>query len=307
MEVRIHTPGLLTTVQDLGRPGHRAQGVPLAGAVDTFAHQVANLLVGNPRDAATLECTLLGPVLEFSADTWIAIGGATFSDVPSWEPLRVRAGERVAMGRATRGCRGYIAVAGGIDVPPVLGSRSTYLRAGFGGHGGRAVAAGDILTVGDTGERKVHAGWRIAPSLLPHYGEAGVRVVPGLHADQFVQYLDGQLYHVKSQSDRMGIRLEGPRLVRTSDLDVPSTTVTPGTVQVPPEGQPIVLMADAQTLGGYPQIAHVISVDLPLLAQLPPGAPVSFTGTTLAEAHARSLARHRALAMLQQGLSLKIR
>lgn len=307
MEITVIRGGMLTTVQDLGRSGHRAAGVPLGGAMDPFALRVANLLVGNPEGAAALECTLLGPELVFSADTVIALGGADFDGLVAWQPLTVRAGERVKLGAARRGCRGYLAVAGGIEVPPVLGSRSTYLRGGFGGFQGRALRDGDVVTALDV-SRWMTDHWRIDARILPAYMSAPtVRVVRGAQMDDFgAAFFDAE-FKILPQSDRMGIRLGGAKLARIGAVELVSSAVAPGTVQVPPDGQPIVLMADAQTIGGYPQAANVISVDLPLVAQLRPGDRVRFAEVPLEEAHRLALVREHVLAMLHEGLAQKLR
>lgn len=308
MEMTVIRGGMLTTVQDRGRPGHRAAGVPLGGAVDPFASRVANLLVGNAEDAAVLECTLLGPELVFSADTLVALGGVDFDGLAAWQPRVVRAGENLRLGAARRGCRGYLAVAGGIDVAPVLGSRSTYLRGGFGGFQGRALRDGDVLAVPDLARRPTDH-WRIDPRILPAYGASPVvRVVRGAQTDEFGGALFAAEFRLLPQSDRMGIRLGGSKLVRIGGAgELVSTAVAPGTVQVPADGQPIILMADAQTLGGYPQAASVISVDLPLVAQLRPGDRVRFSEVPLDEAQRLAVSREHVLAMLHEGLAQKFR
>ena len=306
MEIKILRAGMLTTVQDLGRRGHRASGVPLSGAMDAFALRVANLLVGNAENAAALEFTLRGPELEFSADTVVAVGGGDFGALPLWQPVHVAAGTRINFSAARLGCRGYLAIAGGFDVAPVLGSRSTYLRAALGGHDGRALRDGDGLHAPGLVPH-VAGRWHIDERILPAYSAAPVvRVVRGAQADEFGALGDAT-FSVSQKSDRMGVRLAGPALGRKETGDLISMTVVPGTIQVPPDGQPIVLMADAQTIGGYPQIAHVIGVDLPLVAQLRPGDTVRFREIPLAEAHELTLARERALAILHEGLAEKLR
>jgi antagonist of KipI len=305
MEVNVIRAGMLTTVQDRGRRGHRASGVPLSGAMDAFALRVANLLVGNAENAAALEFTLRGPELEFSTDTVIAVGGADFGALPMWQPIRVAAGTRVNFGAARAGCRGYLAIAGGFEVAAVLGSRSTYLRAAIGGHAGRALRDGDVLRAPGLAPQ-VAGRWHIDERILPAYSASPVvRVVRGAQADEFGA-LGEATFSVSQKSDRMGVRLAGPALVRYATRELVSMTVVPGTIQVPPDGQPIVLMADAQTIGGYPQIAHVVSVDLPLVAQLRPGDTVRFREIPLAEAHELLLARERALAILHEGLAEKL-
>jgi antagonist of KipI len=314
MEMTVLSPGLLTTVQDLGRPGHRRQGVASGGAMDAFALQVANLLVGNAADAAALEFALTGPRLKFSGDTLVALCGGGFGDLPDWRLVRVRAGGEISLEKCREGCRGYLAVAGGLDVPRVLGGCGTDLRGGFGGHEGRALRAGDGLKV-KPGALEAHAlrpdaalHHFIAPEIRPAYSRSPtVRVVRGAEAGEFSGEFFQYLFTIEAQSDRMGLRLAGPQLERrTKAGELISSPVAPGAIQVPPDGQPIVLMADAQTLGGYPKIAHVISVDLPLLAQLRPGDTVRFQEVTLAEAHRLRLAREHALAILRAGLAQKL-
>ena len=308
MEITVIRGGMLTTVQDLGRAGHRVSGVPSGGAMDSIALRVANLLVGNPEGAAALECTLLGPELVFSAPTVVAVGGAEFEGVESWRPIVVPVGGRVKLGRARRGCRAYVAVAGGFEVPALLGSRSTYLRAGFGGFQGRALRDGDVLTAPEVA-RHVTDHWRLDARILPAYSATPtVRVVRGAQWDDFGGALYDAEFKIMPQSDRMGIRLGGAKVARIGAMaDLVSSAVAPGTVQVPPDGQPIVLMADAQTLGGYPQAAHVISVDLPLLAQLRPGDRLQFAEVSLDEAHRLALDREHVLALLHEGLAQKFR
>ncbi|MDB6092811.1 MAG: urea amidolyase related protein [Verrucomicrobia bacterium] len=307
MEITVARSGMLTTVQDLGRRGHRSAGVPLSGAMDPFALRVANLLVGNPEDAASLECTLVGPELSFSSDTVVAVTGASFAAIPMWRPFVAKAGEKLKFGAAAAGCRGYLAVAGGMDIAAVLGSRSTFLRAKLGGFEGRALRDGDVLPAFGSA-RQVEAHWRIDPRILPAYSTAPtVRLVRGANADEFGRVLWESEFKVMPQSDRMGVRLGGPRLVRIGGTgEMISSAVAPGTVQIPADGHPIILMADAQTIGGYPQAGHVIAVDLPLVAQLRPGDRVRFAEISLGEAHRLTLAREHVLAMLHEGLAQKL-
>ena len=280
-------PGLFTTIQDLGRPGHRAAGVPLSGAADPSSLRHANRLVGNDDSAAGLEITLLGPDLRCERDTLIALSGAAFPGMPGGVPVQVRAGETLAVGHATAGCRGYLAVAGGIEVPRVLGSRSTFVPAGLGGLRGLPLAAGDRLPVGDAraGESRVGQ-----PAPLATAWQAGkpvaLRMVPGEQFERVGDAIWSAEHTASSRSDRMGTRLDGTPL---GDGDVAglarSVAVLPGTVQLPPDGRPIILLADAQTIGGYPVIGHVIAADLPLVAQLRPGDAVRWRPATIDEAH----------------------
>jgi antagonist of KipI len=307
MEVSVIRAGMLTTVQDLGRRGHLAQGVPIGGAADPFALRVANLLVGNPEGAPALEITLTGPELEFSEGAWVSVCGARFEDVPPWRPLRVESGGRLRFGKRLTGCRAYLSISGGLDVERVMDGRGTFLAAGIGGFQGRSLRDGDVLRCVSS-ERQFSGHWRLDERMFPRYSrEPAVRVMPGTHAGVFGDELYTSRFGVTARSNRMGIRLDGPRLVRSTGGDLVSTAVAPGTIQVPPDGNPIVLMADAQTLGGYPRVAHVASVDIPLLAQLAPGDGVRFTKTTVAEAHALSLAWEHGLALLRQGLATKVR
>jgi antagonist of KipI len=307
MEVKIIRPGMLTTVQDLGRHGHRREGVPAGGAADPFALRLANLLVGNEANTAALEMTLAGAELEFSGEALVAATGADMGGMEAGRPHKVAAGSRVKFCAAKAGCRTYLAVAGGFRVPATLGGCGTDLRARIGGHDGRALRAGDVLTV-EPVSREVSGRWRVDPRLLPAYGPAPVvRAVAGAQAEEFGESFYRAVFVVAAQSDRMGLRLQGAKLVRAKPRDLISAAVAPGTVQVPPEGDPIVLLADAQTIGGYPCVAHAIHVDLPLLAQLRPGDRVRFTAVGLEEAHRLWLAQEKALGLLHEGLRGKLR
>lgn len=298
--VEVVSPGLFTTVQDGGRVGHRAEGVPLGGAADPFALRLANLVVGNDEGAAVIECTLTGPTLRFSRDTLLAWGGAETAALPAWRPIEVRAGETVAIGALRGGARGCLAIAGGFAVTPVLGGRGAYPRAGW----GRALRAGDVLPMTLT-SRRVTGKWCVDARILPAQASVPtVRVIAGAHAAEFEAW-EGREFPVSAQSDRMGVRLGGTVSRRAAARELVSAPVAPGTIQVPPDGQPIVLLAEAQTIGGYPRLAHVITADLPLVAQLRPGGCVRFAPVSLDEARAALLARERALGLLREGLAGK--
>lgn len=280
------SPGLFTTIQDLGRPGHRDAGVPLSGAADPVSLRIANRLVGNADQAAALECTLLGPDLRFERDAVVALAGATFPGIPSGTAMHIAAGKTLTLGHATAGCRGYLAVAGGIDVPAVLGSRSTFSAARLGGLRGLPLVAGDVVPVG-VAHSAVTLGAQERPSVPRSPGEAfTLRIIPGEHVAIGGAALWSATHTTSSRSDRMGVRLEGPPL-GSGEVpgSLPSVAVLPGTVQLPPDGRPIVLLADAQTIGGYPVIGHVIAADLPLVAQLRPGDQIRWQKTTIDEAH----------------------
>jgi len=297
--LEVLSPGLLTTVQDLGRHGYRQFGVPAAGAADPWALRAANLLVGNPPDAAALEITLAGPTLQADADCLIAVGGANLSlrvnswDMPPWAAIFVRRGWTVEFGARRAGCRAVLAVAGGIAVPQVMGSRATYLPGRFGGLEGRALQAGDVLPVGrPAGELFPAAGRALNPAILPPYSDTPtLRVVLGPQDGCFtprgIATLLSSEYLVSAASNRMGCRLEGPAVEPLGPAEIISDGIPPGAVQVPPDGQPIVMLADGQTTGGYLKIATVIQADLPLLAQCVPGqGRVRFAAVGVEEAQA---------------------
>jgi antagonist of KipI len=302
--IRVVRPGLLTTVQDTGRWGHQHEGVPVAGPMDWFSHRLANELVGNAARAATLEITLIGPELLVDAATTIAIAGADFEvtcddrPVPLTTTFPVRRGARLRFGRRRLGTRAYLAVAGGIDTPPVLGSRATHLLSRMGGIEGRALVAGDDLPVGDAPIEGSPI--RRAIGLpLPTKGRAHVRVMPGAQWEWFTaeawRLLTTVAFRVSPRSNRMGYRLDGPPLDRTRADELITEPLAEGAIQVPAAGEPILLMADRQTAGGYPKIAGVILADLPLVGQLAPGDAIEFRPCTRAEAASALIARERQL------------
>jgi biotin-dependent carboxylase-like uncharacterized protein len=291
-------PGLLTTVQDLGRPGHGRLGIPPSGPLDRPAFILANRLVGNPDGAAGLELTLKGPRLEARASCLVAVTGAEMgltvngAAAPAWTTVPLRPGDVLAFRMAAAGCRAYLAVAGGIDVPSVLGSRATYLRGRLGGLEGRALQKGDLLPVGAPASGEAASRGRHVPEARrPVYpAEVEARVILGPQADRFtpagVAAFLGGSYTVTPQADRMGYRLEGPVIEHARGHDIVSDGIPLGGIQVPGEGQPIVLLVDRQTTGGYTKIATVISVDIARIGQTRPGQRVRFREVSLAEAAA---------------------
>lgn len=296
-------PGLLTTVQDLGRHGHQASGVPVAGPMDAFSHRLANQLVGNDSRDATLEVTLIGPELLVEATTTMAICGAQFEatcddrQIPFDEAFPVRRGQRLKFGRLLQGTRAYLAVAGGVQTEPVLGSRATHLVSRVGGVNGRALMSGDRVPIADEpGHRPAR---RSAGLTLPTKGRALLRVMPGPQADWFqadaLKTIAGVSFRISPQSNRMGYRLQGPPLPRLDGRELISEPLGIGAIQVPTAGEPILLMADRQTAGGYPKIGYVISADLPLAGQLGPGDFIEFHLCTRQEAVAALIARERQL------------
>jgi antagonist of KipI len=322
--MKVIKPGLLTTVQDSGRLGLQHLGVVPGGAMDPVALLLANALVGNERDAAALEITVLGPELQLESDALIALCGAEFEaraggkPLPMNRPVLLRKGVVLACGRAVRGSRAYLAAAGGIAVPPVLGSRSTFLPARFGGLAGRALRAGDSIPLAadaasvalkrylkiSDGKKAGPGGvstvrWTAPSPTLPQtfadHERVVVHALEGRHYAQFDaasrRAFFEETWKVSPDSNRMGFRLAGSVLARPEAVDIPSEPTCLGTVQVPASGLPIALMADHQTTGGYPKIAEIAGADVPRLAQLAPGGSVQFARCTMEDA----LALRRAL------------
>ncbi len=314
---KVLRPGMLSCVQDFGRPGLQHLGIVPGGAMDPRAHELANALVGNARHLATLEVTMIGPELLFPEPVLIALSGAQFDVTvngercPQDRPVLLSAGARLHISHASLGGRAYLAVAGGINVDPVLGSRSTYLPASFGGLHGRALRSGDELPLAldateisqlrfgcltDRAPRSLKRvdntfstlRWSVPPMTLPDRDPILVHAMPGRHFEWFTaearQKIFQASWRVSPQSNRIGFRLLGPELVREKIGDILSGPTCLGTVQVPASGLPIALMADHQTTGGYAKILEVASVDIARLAQLRPGERLRFVRCTLAEA-----------------------
>ena len=292
-------PGMLTTVQDVGRWGYQDRGVPVAGPMDAAAHRLANAMLGNPADAATLEVTLLGPELRLEQDAVLAIAGADLEATLDHSPValntafRARAGATLRFGARRNGTRAYLAIGGGIAVPPILGSRATHVLSAIGGHRGRPLAAGDRLPL--VPHATPSSSRRTAPARARADGGARLRVLPGPQDDFFdaaaLDALQRTRFTVSSQSNRMAYRLTGGHVHRSTHREMISDTTVFGGIQVPQSGEPILLMADRQTSGGYPQVATVITADLPLAGQLAPGDWVEFSVCTRREAMAALIAR----------------
>jgi antagonist of KipI len=309
VNIAVIKPGMLTTVQDLGRWGFQAQGVPVAGPMDPVSHRLANALVGNGGDAALLEVTLLGPELEFDDERLVAIAGADFElsldgrPAPSRAPFIVSAGSRLRFGARQAGARAYLAVSGGIAVPPVLGSRATHVLSGMGGVDGRALVAGDRLPLG-VRSRFSRAALPLTARESRSDPHTTVRVLPGPQTEYFapdaLDVLQSAPYVIAQNSDRMGFRLEGPRLTHSRGADIVSDATPLGVLQVPASGQPILLMADRQTTGGYPKIATVIAADLPIAGQLAPADTIRFVVCTPRDALTALIAQERALMTLEE-------
>ncbi len=316
--LRIITPGLLTTIQDRGRWGWQSRGVPVAGPMDPCSHRLANSLVGNEASAAALEVTLAGPEMEFDDERIAAFAGADFEvavdrrPVPPCTSFVVGAGSVLRFGGRQRGARAYLAIDGGIAVPPVLNSRSTHLPSRMGGIDGRPLRAGDRLPLGKRGRESfsgaapdrqtLESGLLCSEKMTP---VPFLRVLPGPQADRFaadaLEVLQSAPYVLGAESNRMGFRLQGPTLRHSGTAEMLSDATPLGAIQVPTGGQPILLMADRQTTGGYPSLATVISADIGIAGQLAPGDSISFVVSTLREAMAALIAQEQTLMAFESG------
>jgi antagonist of KipI len=290
--IKILTPGWFTTVQDQGRFDFLHMGVPVSGYLDQFSAAMANLLVGNPADTALLEITVVGPGFDVLKKMDMALTGADMEitvnqiPMPQWETLRLKPGDRVAVGAAQGGCRGYLAFGGGIDVPEIMGSFSTYFSGKTGGFCGRALKKDDVLKTMDKSvlerPRQLPAKYR------PEFSHAiTIRAVPGPQTDFFMpDSLFGSCYQVTQKADRMGYRLSGPDVPIREGLpkSIISEPVLPGSIQIPPDQQPIILLHE-QTVGGYAKIAVIVSCDLSKVAQAMPGNTIVFERVDLQTAH----------------------
>jgi biotin-dependent carboxylase-like uncharacterized protein len=304
--IHVLAPGLLTTVQDLGRRGFAHLGVGSAGAMDDNALRLANALVGNDDNAAALEITLRGPTLRFDAPAIVAITGGEI-DAPMWRPHFIDAGTVLDIGALRSGCRTYLAIAGGFRTPTLMGSRSVDINGGI----GRALAAGDTLAHAASDKTHLRTTWSLDPApWFDEHGDRPIRLTRGAHFDHLDAASRDALFtrefRIDTQSNRVGYRLDGVPL-RVSTLQLVSEGVTPGTVQLPPGGAPIVLMREAPTTGGYPRIGHVVAVDMPRLAQRRPGQTIRFAEIPASEARTMYLRRERELRVLQRSIAERLR
>jgi allophanate hydrolase len=307
--LKVLAPGLHTTVQDLGRPGYQAIGVPVSGALDAFSLRLANALVGNPPGTPALEVLISGPTFEVAADTVrVALAGVGTSLAIGAEKARVGAGQSVTLtrgevievvaGRQSACC--YLALEGGVAVPLVLGSASTYVRAAIGGLDGRALRRGDFVPLAMA--RASHRAEHRLSSPIVATGDQPIRVVLGPQQEYFTEeavaaFLSAE-FRISPSADRMGMRLDGPFLEHCLGWDIVSDAIMTGAIQVPGSGQPIVLLADHQTTGGYPKIATVISADLPVVGRRRPGDLLRFAAVTVAVSEALCRAAEHRLAEL---------
>ena len=316
MNVTVIKPGLLSSLQDAGRSGHAALGVGRAGAMDPPAWQLANALVGNVGSEAAIECTLTGPSLRFEQAAVIALTGAPITarvgerSVPMWTTFHLAAGSVLHLGGMVSGCRSYLAVRGGFDVPTLLGSRSSDLHARIGYDRGRALRAGDVLPVGTAaalpgftaGYDVQQLDWSLDPQPWFDFAQRPLALLCGSHWSQLdaasQQLLFSGKFSLSKDSNRTASRLDGHMLQLRAPLELISEAALPGTVQLPPSGQPIALLAEAPVTGGYPRIGQIAMVDLPRLAQRRPGDTVCFRETTLDEALTRLAAHRQRLARL---------
>ena len=317
MNIEVLKPGLLTTLQDAGRPGFAHLGVGRAGAFDAPALRIANALCSNPSDACALEITLLGPALRYQADAWIAITGAPIPfrldgvEQPMWAPVFVAAGATVELGAMRSGCRSYLAVRGGFDVAPVLGSRSMDVNARLGPFNGRPLRASDVLKIAAANSAQAAArkpvSWRIDPR--PWFREdpfESLRLLPGSHFDKLEEtsrkWLFSESFTVHTDSNRVGLRLSGPALEFREPIEMVSEGCVPGLLQLPPSGQPIAFGPECPVSGGYPRIGQVAAVDIPRLAQLKASDALRFAPCTFDDALRALRERERALAALENAI-----
>lgn len=310
MSIAVLNPGLLTTVQDLGRTGYQQFGVPVAGAMDPRSAALANILAGNDQGEAVLECTMMGPQLRFDRANVIAITGGDLGPaldgkpVPNCQAVAVRAGQVLKFSAPRTGCRCFIAFAGGLDIPFVMGSRSTYMKAKIGGFQGRRLEKGDRIGFRAPAETLPRMeDRRLTPEFVPKPVYT-LQVVLGPQDDAFTDsgidtFLSGT-YTVTPEFDRMGCRLDGPAIAHKNGGDIISDGIAFGAIQVPSSGQPIIMLADRQTTGGYTKIATVITADFRILAQLKAGDKVQFTRVSVEYAQGLLLARRAALNSLSR-------
>jgi len=332
--ITIIKPGLLSSIQDLGRYGYQKYGVITSGAMDPFAHRLANLLVGNKENKPTIEITLLGPVIQFEQDSLISICGGDFSPtingklLRAWRTVLVKKGSQLKFGKARTGCRAYLSVAGGFSIPTIMESQSTYLRAKIGGFHGRSLQKGDQIMFDSPSRlslKMIHQlsknltdqpfdemNWTITSDLIPNLKiNPTIRVMKGLQYKLFTNKSQEAFFTkpftVTTQSDRMGYRLQGPHLELEQANEMISEAVSFGTIQVPAEGNPIVLLADRQTTGGYPKIGQVATVDLSSIAQAKPGDRIHFSKITHEEAQLLFLELETKINQLKHGIYNKFR
>ena len=325
MSMRVLKPGLLTSIQDLGRKGYQQHGVIVSGAMDPYSLRIANMLVGNEEGEAVLEITLLGPTLKIEKDCLLAMTGGNLSPtingeaVPMWRPVFVKKGAVLAFSGCRSGCRAYLSVAGGYAIPSIMNSKSTYLRAGMGGYKGRALQVDDVIDFNEASPRPAKYGlnvfstvkWFVDEKDFMPESKPVIRVTNGSQYGFFTEsskvHFEQELFKVSNQSDRMGYRISGPLLELKEKRELLSEAVTNGSIQVPPDGNPIILLADSQTTGGYPKIAQVITADIPFIGQVKPGDSIQFAMVTLRDAEQSYLQKEQLLKELKTSIALALK
>lgn len=332
MSMIVLKPGLLTTVQDLGRTGYQKHGVIVSGAMDTYAMRLSNILVGNKEDEAVLEITLLGPSLKMKKGTLFSITGANISPtidgrpVLMERPVYLNEDATLEFGFCKCGCRSYLSVAGGFDVPDIMGSKSTYIRAGIGGYSGRQLKESDLIEFGskseesiniiklllkmDTKDEFIMPNWKIRNLYNKNRQSNVIRVFKNRQYGDFSEDSLDKFFNseftIEMNSDRMGYRLSGTKLELKKSMEMISETVSFGTVQVPSDGNPIILLADRQTTGGYPKIAQIASVDLRKVAQLKPRDKIRFKKISLRDAEKLYFQREKYMRNLKTSVHLLV-
>lgn len=312
MGIKFANGGFLTTIQDAGRTGYQESGVPVTGVMDTRSFKLANILVGNDETEAVLEVTLMGPMVEFTSDNVIAVTGGNLGpkingkDIPMYQAVEVKKGDNLSFMGIKSGSRAYVAFAGGLDLPLIMGSRSTHLKSNLGGYEGRKLGAGDEIE------------FLVPKSHLPNmekrktepedftFTSCELRVVMGPQDDCFTEkgietFLGGD-YALTNEADRMGLRFEGATVEHKDGGDIITDGISFGAIQIPSHGQPIIMMADHQTTGGYTKIAAVVSVDLPKAAQLKPGCKVRFKKVSIEEAQDLYVKELEKMAAIRTGI-----
>lgn len=330
MSITVLNPGILTTIQDLGRVGYQKYGVIVSGAMDTYAMRLSNIIVGNEENEGVLEITMVGPTLELHKGMLFSITGAHLSptinnkSVPLGRPIYLKEDCILKFGACKAGCRSYLAIAGGFDIPLVMNSKSTYLRAEFGGFKGRPLKKNDVLNIGSksrvsckiiekTKEIKskedfIAAKWYVKSYSTEHFNSKIIRVFEDRQfnkiSEESVSKFFGEEFNIDIKSDRMGYRLIGPKIELKEKLEMISEEVSVGTIQIPPNGNLIILLADRQTAGGYPKIAHVAAVDIQKIVQLKPNDKLTFQKITLIEAEKLYLQREKYLRDIKKSIDL---
>lgn len=317
--ITVINPGLLTTVQDLGRFCWQRYGIVVSGAMDPLSHRLANILVSNDENLPTLEITLIGPKLRFDEKTVIALCGADLSaqlngeTIPLGTPIAVEKDDILSFGKPNRGCRTYLAVHGGIEVNPVFQSYSTYVRAQLGGYKGRPLQKGDQLSIKKNESffnkvKKIDRRWSISTYFF-HPFSNNIRIMRGKQFSLFTTQSQTAFlqkpFTISTDSDRMGYRLNGPKLELVNNHELISEGVSFGSIQVPKNGEPIALLADRQTVGGYPKIAQIASVDFPIIAQKRPGETVTFSEISIEQSQRLFIQQEQKIKQLKRAIQLQ--